>query len=119
MKFRRSLPGIFIVLALVVSFAAQSTDKLPPINVKQYKLKNGLTVVLYQDHSTPIVSVNMFYHVGYKNETPGRTGFAHLFEHMMFEGSKNYSSEYDVAMQDLGASINGTTDQDRTFYFET
>ena len=91
--------------------------KLPPINVKEYKLKNGLTVVMHHDSSTPIVSVNSFYHVGSKNEAPGRTGFAHLFEHMMFQGSKNYVDGWR-AVDELGGNVNGTTNEDRTYYYE-
>lgn len=94
-------------------------EKLPPINVKEYRLKNGLRVVTHLDKSTPVVAVNVWYHVGSKNEEPGRTGFAHLFEHMMFQGSKNYNTDYFTPLQEAGGSINGTTDQDRTWYFET
>ncbi|MBV9216010.1 MAG: insulinase family protein, partial [Acidobacteria bacterium] len=117
-KIRFSAILLVAILFVSNSLWAQSGDKLPPISVKQYKLKNGLTVVLHQDHSTPIVSVNMFYHVGSKNETPGRTGFAHLFEHMMFQGSGNYIDGWR-AVDEMGGNVNGTTDQDRTFYYET
>ena len=111
----------FIALLLfvpTVSFS-QRGDNLPPINVKEYRLKNGLRVLLHQDNSTPIASVGVWYHVGAKNEVEGRTGFAHLFEHMMFQGSKNYDSDYFFPLQEAGASINGTTNQDRTWYYET
>lgn len=108
-----------IALLLPALVLGQSNGNLPNINVTQYRLKNGLQVVLHQDKSTPIIAVNVFYHVGSKNETPGRTGFAHLFEHMMFQGSKNYSSDYLSAIDDMGGSVNGTTDEDRTWYFET
>lgn len=101
-----------------ISSYSQENSNLPKINYKEYKLKNGLTVVLHQDKSTPIVAVNLFYHVGSKNETPGKTGFAHLFEHMMFQGSKNYMSDYMSAIDDMGGNVNGTTDEDRTYYFE-
>lgn len=116
LKFSGTL--LIVIVLMSMSVFAQSADKLPPINVKQYKLKNGLTVVMHQDHSTPIVAVNMFYHVGSKNEAPGRTGFAHLFEHMMFQGSGNYIDGWR-AVYEMGGSVNGTTDQDRTFYYET
>jgi zinc protease len=96
---------------------AQSGDRLPPINVKEYKLKNGLTVLTHQDRSTPIVAVNLWYHVGSKNEAAGRTGFAHLFEHMMFEGSGKYVDGWR-AVDTLGGNVNGTTDEDRTYYYE-
>lgn len=108
---------MMFVLASTANIFAQG-DKLPPINVKQYKLKNGMTIVMHQDRSTPIVSVNMFYHVGSKNEAKGRTGFAHLFEHMMFQGSGNFIDGWR-AVDEMGGSVNGTTDQDRTFYYET
>ena len=118
MKLKRSLTGIIAGLLLVVSLAGQSSDKLPPINVKEYKLKNGLTVLMHQDHSTPITSVALWYHVGSKNEAPGRTGFAHLFEHMMFQGSKNWSEPGWRAVESIGSDVNGTTDEDRTYYWE-
>src|SRR5213080_3438890 len=113
---------IFIVLLgfnLPQTTFAQGGNNLPKLNYQEYKLKNGLTVVLHRDMSTPIVAVNLFYHVGSKNETPGRTGFAHLFEHMMFQGSKNYSSDYLNVIDDMGGNVNGTTDEDRTYYYET
>jgi zinc protease len=116
---------IFVCLLVIVSltttaaFAQKNADKLPPINVKEYKLKNGLRVLLHEDRSTPIVSVGVWYHVGSKNEVEGRTGFAHLFEHMMFQGSKNYNADYFTPLQEAGANINGTTNVDRTWYFET
>jgi zinc protease len=91
---------------------------LPPINHTTFKLANGLEVILHPDRSTPIVAVNVWYHVGSKNEVPGRTGFAHLFEHMMFQGSKNYDDDYFKPLQEAGANINGTTNSDRTNYFE-
>jgi zinc protease len=106
------------VLLIPMTIAGQSSN-LPKINYKEYKLKNGLTVVMHEDKSTPIVAVNVFYHVGSKNETPGRTGFAHLFEHMMFQGSKNYMSDYLSAVDDMGGNVNGTTNEDRTYYYET
>ncbi|MEQ1922735.1 MAG: pitrilysin family protein, partial [Pyrinomonadaceae bacterium] len=105
------------VLLAATSTFAQSGGKLPPINVKEYKLKNGMTIVMHQDRSTPIVAVNVWYHVGSKNEAPGRTGFAHLFEHMMFQGSKNFVDGWR-GVDELGGNVNGTTDQDRTLYWE-
>jgi len=91
---------------------------LPPIPYTQFVLPNGLRVVLHEDHSTPIVAVNVWYHVGSKNEVPGRTGFAHLFEHMMFQGSKNYDDDFFRPLQSVGATLNGSTNADRTNYFE-
>ncbi len=120
MKLIRPIILLIAIIGLVPSWIpGQGGEKLPPINVTQYRLKNGLQVVLHQDRSTPIVAVNVFYHVGSKNETPGRTGFAHLFEHMMFQGSKNWSSDYLTAISDMGGNVNGTTNEDRTWYFET
>ncbi|MEZ5305999.1 MAG: pitrilysin family protein [Pyrinomonadaceae bacterium] len=105
-------------LSLTVIVSAQDGGKLPKLKYKEYKLKNGLRVILHEDKSTPIVAVNIWYHVGSKNEVPGRTGFAHLFEHMMFQGSKNYNDDYFLPLQEAGANINGSTNSDRTNYYE-
>jgi zinc protease len=91
---------------------------LPPIKYTQFFLPNGLRVIFHEDHSTPIVGVNVWYHVGSKNEDKGRTGFAHLFEHMMFQGFKGYDLDYVPAIQEVGGAINGSTTQDRTNYWE-
>jgi zinc protease len=93
----------------------------PNLNFEKYKLKNGLEVILLEDHRLPMVAVNLWYHVGPSNERPGLTGFAHLFEHMMFQGSKNIGDDQHFKLlEGAGASdINGTTDFDRTNYFET
>jgi zinc protease len=92
---------------------------IPELKVETYTLPNGLTVILHQDHKTPVVSVNVLYKVGSKDEKPGRTGFAHLFEHMMFQGSKNHDSEYFLPLEKLGAELNGGTAEDDTDYYET
>lgn len=113
----RSIAFSLILSILFAAAAIAQNAKLPTINVKSYKLKNGLTVLMHQDHSTPIVAVNLWYHVGSKNEAPGRTGFAHLFEHMMFQGSKNYIDGWR-GVDELGGTVNGTTNEDRTYYFE-
>ncbi len=81
-------------------------------------LDNGLDVLVHQDRSCPIVAVNIWYHVGSKNEQPGRTGFAHLFEHLMFEGSQHYDHGFFQPLQQAGASLNGSTNADRTNYWE-
>ncbi|HEY0875568.1 MAG TPA: pitrilysin family protein [Vicinamibacterales bacterium] len=81
-------------------------------------LDNGLDVLVHEDRNCPIVAVNVWYHVGSKNEAPGRTGFAHLFEHLMFEGSKHYDHGYFQPLQQAGASLNGSTNPDRTNYWE-
>ena len=81
-------------------------------------LDNGLDVIVHQAHQVPIVAVNVWYHVGSKNERPGRTGFAHLFEHLMFEGSEHHNSGYFPPLQQAGALLNGSTNSDRTNYWE-
>ncbi len=95
--------------------------EVPELKFEKYKLDNGLEVIFSEDHRLPLVAVNLWYHVGPANELPGRTGFAHLFEHMMFEGSRHVpGSSHFHHLEAAGASdINGTTDFDRTNYFET
>jgi zinc protease len=89
------------------------------IPYKKFTLDNGLTVIIHEDHKAPIVAVNIWYHVGSKNEKTGKTGFAHLFEHLMFNGSENYDDDYFQAMERIGATdLNGTTNPDRTNFFE-
>jgi zinc protease len=89
------------------------------IPYKKFVLKNGLTLIVHEDHKAPIVAVNVWYHVGSKNEKPGKTGFAHLFEHLMFNGSENFNDDYFQAMERIGATdLNGTTSEDRTDYFQ-
>ena len=83
-----------------------------------HRLDNGLQVLVHEDRGCPIVAVNVWYHVGSKNEVPGRTGFAHLFEHLMFEGSQHYDRGYFHPLQEAGASLNGSTNADRTNYWE-
>jgi len=84
----------------------------------KHVLRNGLSVLIHQDHRCPIVAVNLWYHVGSKNEQPGRTGFAHLFEHLMFEGSEHYDHGYFQPLQQAGGVLNGSTNADRTNYWE-
>ena len=95
--------------------------KIPVISYQTYTLPNGLKVITHEDHRLPLVAVDLWYHVGPLNEKPGRTGFAHLFEHMMFEGSKHVGEKAHIKfVQGAGATdVNGTTDFDRTNYFET
>ena len=88
------------------------------ISFDQHRLSNGMDLILHEDHSTPIVAVNVWYHVGSKNEEMGRTGFAHLFEHVMFEGSKHHNSSHFEPLQKAGANLNGSTTPDRTNYWE-
>jgi zinc protease len=110
-----------VASALLCPLLAWSAPVSPvdiPYMVRQ--LDNGLTVIVHEDHKAPIVAVNVWYHVGSKNEAPGRTGFAHLFEHLMFQGSENLKGEYLNTLQELGATdLNGTTFFDRTNYFQT
>ncbi|TMH11076.1 MAG: insulinase family protein, partial [Betaproteobacteria bacterium] len=92
-----------------------------PITIpyQRFVLKNGLTLLVHEDHKAPIVAVNIWYHVGSKNERPGRTGFAHLFEHLMFNGSEHFNDDYFQPFERIGATDqNGTTNEDRTNYFE-
>ncbi len=100
---------------------AASSSATPTIKFEKYTLPNGLVVILSEDHRLPLVSTNIWYHVGPANELPGRTGFAHLFEHMMFEGSKHVPGNGHIRyLEGAGSSdLNGTTDFDRTNYFET
>jgi zinc protease len=92
---------------------------IPDIPYAKYVLRNGLTLLVHEDHKAPIVAFNVWYHVGSKNEKPGKTGFAHLFEHLMFNGSENYNDDYFKAVEPVGATdLNGTTNEDRTNYFE-
>lgn len=89
------------------------------IAYEKFVLDNGLTLVVHEDHKAPIVAVNVWYHVGSKNEKPGKTGFAHLFEHLMFNGSENYDDDYFGPFDRVGATdMNGTTNSDRTNYFQ-
>jgi zinc protease len=88
------------------------------IAFEKYTLSNGLEVILHEDHSVPVAAVNVWYHVGSQHEQPDRTGFAHLFEHLMFEGSKHHDREYFMPLQEVGASVNGSTTTDRTNYYE-
>src|SRR4051812_7821251 len=111
------------------ALAAPAAERSVPIStlVKQvsipnsmFKLKNGLTVIVHEDHKAPIVAVSTWYNVGSKDEPKGKTGFAHLFEHLMFNGSENLPGDYFTYLQQVGATdYNGTTAQDRTNYFET
>ncbi len=89
------------------------------IPYRKFVLPNGLTLLVHEDHKAPIVAVNVWYHVGSKNEKPGKTGFAHLFEHLMFNGSEHFNDDYFQALERLGATdLNGTTNEDRTNYFQ-
>jgi zinc protease len=120
----RPLQHRLLVLALMllpVALAAQSGSTAAPgrleVPYRQFQLANGLNVILHRDTSVPIVAVNVWYHVGSANERPGRTGFAHLFEHLMFEGSKHVKEgEFDTLLEAAGGNNNGSTTNDRTNY---
>ncbi|MGH9160691.1 MAG: M16 family metallopeptidase, partial [Vicinamibacteraceae bacterium] len=84
----------------------------------RHTLPNGLDVIVHEDHGTPIIAVNIWYHVGSKDEQPGLTGFAHLFEHLMFEGSEHHDDKYFAPLQEAGGQLNGSTNADRTNYWE-
>src|SRR5213082_332914 len=110
--------GYLIAGALLLQpMPAQS---VPKIRFEKYTLGNGLEVILHEDHSTPIVAVDTWYHVGSGDELVGRTGFAHLFEHIMFMGSQHVPvGRFDQLLEAAGANNNGSTTEDRTNYYET
>ena len=108
-----------INLALIFPIQSSLLDDLPEIEYQSFQLDNGLTVIVHEDHKVPMVAVNVWYHVGSKNEKIGKTGFAHLFEHLMFNGTENYNNEYFEPFEKIGSTDqNGTTNSDRTNYFE-
>ena len=112
-----------VILALCASIAGAAPKSDLGSNIqlphKKFVLKNGLTLIVHEDHKAPIVAVNVWYHVGSKNEKPGKTGFAHLFEHLMFNGSEHFDDDYFKALEKVGATdLNGTTSEDRTNYFQ-
>lgn len=108
----------FLSLALTTGLALGATAQTN-IEFEEYELDNGLHVILHEDHSTPITAVSVLYHVGAKNEKEGRSGFAHFFEHLMFEGSPNIErGEFMKIVQGQGGALNANTSFDRTFYYE-
>ncbi len=116
MRTRVALLGM---LCAVLASTGSAQTKEIDIPFEKFVLTNGLTVIVHEDHKAPIVAVNVWYHVGSKNEKPGKTGFAHLFEHLMFGGSEHAPGRYIDAMEKIGATdLNGTTNTDRTNYFE-
>lgn len=107
------------ILLLILFSVSVLFSQARKIEFTEYKLENGLNVILHQDNTTPIVAVSIMYHVGSKNEDPKRTGFAHFFEHLMFEGSKHIKrGEFDIIMESAGAANNAYTSQDVTYYYE-
>jgi zinc protease len=108
-----------LILLLVIFPFVGTMAQQGRIKFTEYNLPNGLHVILHQDNTTPIVAVSILYHVGSKNEVPGRTGFAHFFEHLMFEGSDNIPrGDYDKITLTAGGTLNANTSQDRTYYYE-
>jgi len=130
---RKTYAGLLVSCLLAGSLTAQTpaakkpsmmSSSIPKVEFEKYALPNGLQVILHVDRKLPVVHVNQWFHVGSKNERPGRTGFAHLFEHVMFQGSKNAAGEYFTYAEKAGANlreggVNGTTNNDRTNYFAT
>ena len=109
----------FLALAVLACAALRpALAKDPDIPFAEFRLDNGLRVIVHEDHKAPIVAVTIWYHVGSKNETPGHTGFAHLFEHLMFEGSEHHDHGFFQPLQGAGATLNGSTNADRTNYWE-
>jgi zinc protease len=118
MRLHKKFLSAALFGALAMSAAAQ-TGKNPHVDLKETRLANGLRVITVEDHNAPVIAVNVTYNVGSRNEKPGRTGFAHLFEHMMFQGSENIGkSEHFILVLNNGGTMNGTTNEDRTNYFE-
>src|SRR5580698_5578678 len=125
MKIFYAILSLVCFLGLSATCAA-APDLSKDINISNQKfvLSNGLTLIVHEDHKAPIVAVNLWYHVGSKNEKPGKTGFAHLFEHLMFSGSEHFQvasgqNIFIEAMEKIGATdMNGTTENDRTDFFE-
>ncbi|MGF1564359.1 MAG: M16 family metallopeptidase [Flavobacteriales bacterium] len=107
------------LVALMLLPALTAVGQMRQIEFEEYTLKNGLHVILHEDHSTPIVAVTIMYHVGSKNEDPNRTGMAHFFEHLLFEGSENIGrGEFSRYIENAGGVLNANTSNDRTFYYE-
>ncbi|MFQ6005744.1 MAG: M16 family metallopeptidase [Woeseia sp.] len=116
-----TIPRLTLSICLALELLAfdPATASEIEISYSEFTLDNGLRLVVHEDHKAPIVAVNIWYHVGSKNERPGKTGFAHLFEHLMFNGSENYDDEYFKPFELVGATdMNGTTNFDRTNYFQ-
>ena len=105
-------------IPLIPGSVSARRDRRIDLPFTKRTLANGLDVIVHEDHHVPIVAVNVWYHVGSKNERPGRTGFAHLFEHLMFEGSEHHNTGYFPPLQQAGALLNGSTNTDRTNYWE-
>ncbi|UCS94591.1 insulinase family protein [Echinicola marina] len=117
---KKSVFTLLVMIGCMATTLAQ-TFRSEDINIEyeRYVLPNGLRLLVHEDHKAPIVAVNVWYHVGSKNEKPGKSGFAHLFEHLMFNGSENFDDDYFQAIERIGGTdVNGTTNTDRTNYFQ-
>jgi zinc protease len=118
MTLQRKLLNAMLLFALAGTASAQTTSNVR-VDLKETRLANGLRVITAEDHSTSVIAIDITYNVGSRNERPGRTGFAHLFEHMMFKGSENVGTgEHFYLIFNNGGTMNGTTNEDRTTYFE-
>jgi zinc protease len=119
MRTKLSVLSLILLLALSTLLPALAgAQDLAPIKYEKFTLPNGLQVILHEDHTIPMAAVNLWYRVGSKNEKPGRTGFAHIFEHMMFQGSQHADADYFQPLESIGGEINGSTSEDRTNYWE-
>ena len=118
-KIKTIVAGLLLSLSVMAAAKNHPNGKDIDIPYQKFVLPNGLTLIVHEDHKAPIVAVNVWYHVGSKNEKPGKSGFAHLFEHLMFNGSENFNDDYFKVMEKIGATdLNGTTNEDRTNYFQ-
>src|SRR4051794_2643713 len=109
-----------IAAGLCLSIAAAAQVRVAPLDIKERTLANGLHVITSQDNSSPTIAIHVWYNVGSKNDPPGRNGFAHLFEHIMFKSTKNMKAEMmDRLTEDVGGNNNATTQDDATIYYET
>jgi predicted Zn-dependent peptidase len=118
MKFQRKFFGVIFILVLSGAALAQA-GRNPHVDLKETRLANGLRVITVEDHTAPVIAIDVTYNVGSRDERQGRTGFAHLFEHMMFKGSENVGTgEHFYLIFNNGGTMNGTTNEDRTTYFE-
>src|SRR5689334_6089587 len=114
---RKLLAAILLLAAAGAGFSQAGRGQ--QVDLKDMRLANGLRVITVEDHSAPVIAIDITYDVGSRNERPGRTGFAHLFEHMMFKGSENVGTgEQYYLIFNNGGTMNGTTNEDRTTYFE-
>ncbi len=119
---KQSLLPFFLLVSFALQLQAQDLDfKVNEVDIPhdRFVLPNGLTLLVHEDHKAPIVAVNVWYHVGSKNEKIGKSCFAHLFEHLMFNGSENFNDDYFQALERIGGTdLNGTTNTVRTNYFQ-